>query len=74
MEHREKIHVLTSNPGVTNPKIVKVVVVDSLTIKVFFSETILMNYEKALRLFEEDGDLEIESVEEVPPEPSIITY
>ena len=27
-----------------------------------------MNYEKALRLFEEDGDLEIESVEEVPPE------
>ncbi|HXK74299.1 MAG TPA: lamin tail domain-containing protein [Bacteroidales bacterium] len=64
----EENSILTSNPDVTNPKIVKVVVVDSLTIKVFFSETILMNYEKALRLFEEDGDLEIESVEEVPPE------
>lgn len=63
-----KNSILLNNPDIINPKIAKVVVIDALTIQVFFSETILIATEKELQLFEIDRNLDIESVEEVPLE------
>jgi len=59
--------VMRENPDLTIPEILRIVVLDSLTIKLIFSETILRNQNYHQNLFTIDHHLQVESVEEVPP-------
>jgi len=59
--------VMKENPDLTIPEILRVVVLDSLTIKLIFSETILMNHNDSQNLFTIDHNIQVESVEDVPP-------
>jgi hypothetical protein len=58
---------MRENPDLTISEILRIVVLDSLTIKLIFSETILRNQNYHQNLFTFDHHLQVESVEEVPP-------
>lgn len=61
------------NSDFTPPEILRVVVLDSMHLKIIFSEIVLINREKELTLFQIDRNLEIESVDEVSPEKNALT-
>jgi len=56
-----------SNPDYLAPKIEKITVIDSIRLRVFFSETIFFDTLKALQLFEIDKNIKVASVSEAPP-------
>jgi gliding motility-associated-like protein len=56
-----------SNPDFISPEVEKVTIVDSLNLRVFFTETIFYNSSKMLQLFEIDRNIKIASVSEAPP-------
>jgi len=60
------------NPDLIPPEIEKVTVVDSIRLRVFFSETVFYDSIKALQLFEIDRNIKIASVSEVPPSNNIL--
>jgi len=60
------------NPDLTSPEIEKVTVVDSLRLRVFFSETVFFDPLLPLQLFEIDRNIKIASVSEVPPSNNIL--
>lgn len=60
------------NPDLTIPEILRVVVLDSLTIKLLFSETILMNQNDPLNIFTIDHNLQVDSLKEVPPNNKMV--
>jgi gliding motility-associated-like protein len=60
------------NPDFTPPEIEKVTVVDSMNLRVFFSETVFFNHQETLRLFKIDKNIEIASVSEAPPNNKVL--
>ena len=64
--------IFRKNQDYIPPIIEKVTVVDSLTLGVFFSETVFFNSLNALRIFEIDRNIIIASVREVPPHNHIL--
>ena len=61
-----------SNPDVTPPEIEKVTLVDSMCLRVFFSETIFYDAKKSIQLFEIDRNIKIASVREAPPHNNVL--
>jgi len=61
-----------SNPDFVPPEIEKVTVVDSMQLRVFFSETIFFHPSRVLQLFEIDKNIGIASVSEAPPDNRIL--
>jgi len=64
--------ILAKNPDHNPPEIEKITVMDSLHLRVFFTETIFYDSAKTLQLFALDKDLEIASVSEAPPHNNIL--
>ncbi|MDR0206713.1 MAG: lamin tail domain-containing protein [Bacteroidales bacterium] len=60
------------NPDSVSPDIDKITIKDSLTLNVFFSETVFFNPLVTLQLFKIDKKIEISSVSEVPPSNKIL--
>jgi hypothetical protein len=60
------------NPDVVPPEIEKVTVLDSVTLRVFFTETVFFDSEKTLHLFEIDRNIKIASVREAPPHNNVL--
>jgi len=61
-----------SNPDFIPPEIEKVTIVDSMHLRVFFSETVFFHSLKSLQLFEIDKNIEVASVSEAPPNNHIL--
>jgi len=61
-----------SNPDFISPEIDKITVIDSMRLRVFFTETVFYDTLKALQLFEIDKNIEIASVSEAPPHNQIL--
>jgi len=61
-----------SNPDYIPPEVEKVTMKDSLTLNVFFTETIFYDPLKTTQLFEIDRSIEIASVSEAPPHNHIL--
>jgi hypothetical protein len=61
-----------SNPDFISPEIEKVTIVDSLCLRVFFTETVFYDYLNEIQLFEINKNIEIASVSEVPPHNNIL--
>jgi len=55
------------NPDLIPPEIEKITIIDSVHLRVFFTETIFYDSLKALQLFEIDRNIEVASVSEAPP-------
>ena len=61
-----------SNPDFTPPEVDKVTIVDSMALRVFFTETIFYDSVKMLQLFEIDKNIKIASVREAPPHNNML--
>jgi len=61
-----------SNPDNILPEIEKVTLVDSLHLRIFFTETIFFDHLKTLQLFEIDHNIVVASVSEAPPKNNIL--
>ena len=64
--------IYSSNPDYLFPEIDKITIVDSLCLRVFFTETIFYDPMKSLQLFEIDRGIKIASVGEAPPHNNIL--
>jgi gliding motility-associated-like protein len=60
------------NPDYVSPEIEKITIVDSICLRVFFTETVFYESEKMLQLFKIDKNIEIASVSEAPPHNNIL--
>jgi len=61
-----------NNPDYFSPEIDKITIVDSLCLRVFFTETVFYDSIKSLQLFEIDRGIKIASVGEAPPHNNIL--
>jgi gliding motility-associated-like protein len=61
-----------TNPDNIPPEIEKITVVDSMQLRVFFTETVFFDPLVALQLFEIDRNIKIASVSEVPPNNNVL--
>ncbi|MDR2972853.1 MAG: lamin tail domain-containing protein [Bacteroidales bacterium] len=64
--------IYNSNPDYTSPEIEKITIIDSLRLRVFFTETVFYNSTKILQLFEIDRNIIVASVSEAPPHNHIL--
>ncbi|MCL1850994.1 MAG: lamin tail domain-containing protein [Bacteroidetes bacterium] len=64
--------IYASNPDNIAPEIEKITIVDSLHLRVFFTETIFFDSIKMLQLFKIDRNIKIASVSEAPPHNKIL--
>ena len=60
------------NPDLIAPEIEKVTIVDSMNLRVFFTETVFFDPLKTIQLFEIDRNIKIASVSEAPPQNHVL--
>jgi hypothetical protein len=61
-----------SNPDLISPEIEKITIMDSMHLRVFFTETIFYDSLKTMQLFEIDKNIKIASVSEAPPNNNVL--